>query len=263
MDKQRMTLGVLTLLPLAAACGTQTAGSGSARTETAPVTGVHWTVDSLTVDGKTARAPSGTYLRIGDDGRVSGNLGCNGFGSKATFEGDRVAFGGMWTTDMACGNGPTSFERSLGRTIADKGAFTAKADGDRLTLTSDGGDRISLTKEKDAPLRGTKWTVTALGDKNVSQPLPKGADAFFVLRADGTFDGRLGCNHASAQATLGDGHITLGPARTTRMMCQDSLMRTEKTLLGLFDSKVVYTLDHRDIALTSENGIVVSAVAAQ
>jgi heat shock protein HslJ len=263
MDKQRMTLGVLTLLPLAAACGTQTAGSGSARTETAPVTGVHWTVDSLTVDGKTARAPSGTYLRIGDDGRVSGNLGCNGFGSKATFEGDRVAFGGMWTTDMACGNGPTSFERSLGRTIADKGAFTAKADGDRLTLTADGGDRISLTKEKDAPLRGTKWTVTALGDKNVSQPLPKGADAFFVLRADGTFDGRLGCNHASAQATLGDGHITLGPARTTRMMCQDSLMRTEKTLLGLFDSKVVYTLDHRDIALTSENGIVVSAVAAK
>jgi heat shock protein HslJ len=261
MDKQRMTLGVLTLLPLAAACGAQTAGSGSARTETAPVTGVHWTVDVLTVDGKTARAPSGTYLKIADDGRVSGNLGCNGFGSKATFTGDRVEFGGMWTTDMACEKGPMSFERSLGRTFADKGAFTAKADGDRLTLTTDGGDRIGLTKEKDAPVRGTKWTVTALGDNNFSQPLPKGANAYFVLRADGTLDGRLGCNHASAQATVGDGHITLGPARTTRMMCQDSLMRTEKTLLGLFDSKVTYALDHRGIALTSANGTVVSAVA--
>ncbi|MFJ6832809.1 META domain-containing protein [Streptomyces sp. NPDC091209] len=263
MDKQRMTLGVLTLLPLAAACGTQTAGSGSARTETAPVTGVHWTVDRLTVDGKAVRAPSGAYLKIADDGRVSGNLGCNGFGSKVTVKGDRVTFGGMWTTDMACGNGPMSFERSLGRTFADKGGFTARADGDRLTLTAGSGDRISLTEEKDAPLRGTKWTVTALGDNNVSQPLPKGANAYFVLRADGTFDGRLGCNHASARATVGDGHITLGPARTTRMMCQDSLMRTEKTLLGLFDSKVTYTLDHRGIALTSENGTVVSAVAAE
>ncbi|WP_406837915.1 META domain-containing protein [Streptomyces sp. AHU1] len=261
MDKQRTTLGVLTLLPLAAACGTQTAGNGPARTETAPLTGVHWTVDSLTADGRTARAPSGAYLRIGADGRVSGNLGCNGFGSKAALTGDRVEFGEIRTTDMACEKGPMGFERSLGRALADKGAFTARTDGSGLTLTAADGDRISLTREKDAPLLGTKWTVTALGDENVSQPLPKGTDAYFVLREDGTFESRLGCNHASGRATVSDGHITLGRARTTRMMCQDSLMRTEKTLLGLFDSKVAYRLDHRGIALTSENGTVVGAVA--
>lgn len=45
------------------------------------------------------------------------------------------------------------------------------------------------------------------------------------------------------------------------MMCQDSLMRTEKTLLELFDGKVAYALDHLGIALTSKNGTVVSAVA--
>ncbi|MFI0964470.1 META domain-containing protein [Streptomyces sp. NPDC021080] len=261
MDKQRTTLGVLALLPLAAACGTQTAGSGSARTETAPLTGVHWTVDSLTTGGTTTRAPSGAYLRIGDDGRVGGNLGCNTFGSKATLTGDRVAFGPLWTTGMACGKGPAGFERSLGRTLANRGAFTAEADGGRLTLTAGNGDRIGLTQEKDAPLLGTKWTVTALGDRNVSQPLPKGVDAYFVLREDGTFEGRLGCNHAFGRATVSDGHITLSRARTTRMMCQDSLMRTEKTLLGVFDSKVTYRLDHRGIALTSTNGTVVSAVA--
>ncbi|MET9411618.1 META domain-containing protein [Streptomyces sp. NPDC002935] len=261
MDKQRTTLSVLTLLPLAVACGTQSAGSGSARTDSAPVTGVHWTVDSLTVDGKTAQAPSGAYLRIGEDGRVSGNLGCNGFGSKATLDGDRVEFGEIQTTDMGCEKGPMSFERSLSRTVAGGSAFTTKADGDKLTLTADNGDRISLTKEQDAPLRGTKWTVTALGDTNVSQPLPKGANAYFVLGEDGTFDGRLGCNHASAQATVSDGHITLGRVRTTRMMCQGSLMRTEKTLLELFDSKPAYTLDHRGITLTSTNGTIVSAVA--
>ncbi|MFF3452575.1 META domain-containing protein [Streptomyces sp. NPDC002667] len=261
MDKQRTTLGVLTLLPLAAACGAQTAGNGSTRTEPAPLTGVHWTVDSLTAGGTTARAPSGAYLRIGDDGRVSGNLGCNGFGSKATFTGDRVAFGELRTTDMACEKGPMTFERSLGRTLADKGAFTAKAAGGRLTLTAGDGGRINLTEEKDAPLRGTKWKVTALGDTNVSQPLPKGTDAYLVLREDGTLDGRLGCNHVSGRATVSDGHITLSRARTTRMMCQDSLMRTEKTLLGLFDSKIAYRLDHRGIALTSTNGTVVSAVA--
>ncbi|MFE4697653.1 META domain-containing protein [Streptomyces sp. NPDC056738] len=261
MDKQRMTLGVLALLPLAAACGGTQAGNGSARTETAPLTGVHWSVDSLTADGRTTRAPSGAYLRIGGDGRAGGNLGCNGFGSKVTFTGDRVDFGELRTTDMACAKGPMDFERSLSRAIADRGPLTAKAHDGRLTLTADNGDRIGLTREKDAPLRGTTWTITALGDGDVSRPLPKGAKAYFVLREDGTFEGRLGCNHASGRATVGDGHITLGRARTTRMMCQDSLMRTENTLLGVFDGTVAYTLDHRSIALTSKNGTVVSAVA--
>lgn len=45
------------------------------------------------------------------------------------------------------------------------------------------------------------------------------------------------------------------------MMCQGSLMRTEKSLLKAFDGKVTYELDHRGITLTSENGTVVSAVA--
>ncbi|WP_051899896.1 META domain-containing protein [Streptomyces aureus] len=115
---------------------------------------------------------------------------------------------------------------------------------------------------RDAPLLGTKWTVTALGDTDGgARPLPEGAKAYLVLREDGTFQGRLGCNHASAEATVSDGHITLSRARTTRMMCQDSLMRTEKTLLGLFGGTVAYRIDHRDIALTSANGTVVRAVA--
>ncbi|WP_327409446.1 META domain-containing protein [Streptomyces sp. NBC_01281] len=262
MDKQRMTLSVLTLLPLAVACGTQTAGSGSVGTGS-PVTGVHWTVDSLTVDGRTAKAPAGAYLKIGEDGRASGNLGCNGFGSKATVEGDRVAFGALRTTEMGCAKGPTAFERNLSRSIAGQDGFTARTDGDRLTLTADSGDWVSLTKEKDAPLRGTKWTVTALGDRNTSRSLPKGTDAYFVLSEKGTLDGRLGCNHASARATVSDGHITLGPARTTRMMCDRSLMRTEKALLELFDGRTSYAVDHRGITLTSGNGTIIQAVATE
>lgn len=257
-----MTLSVLTLLPLAVACGTRTAGSGSVAAGP-PVTGVHWTVDSLTVDGRTAKAPAGAYLKIGENGRVSGNLGCNGFGSKATFKGDRVTFGALRTTEMGCAKGPAGFERDLGRSITAQDTFTAKTRGDRLTLTADSGDRVSLTKERDATLRGTKWTVTALGDRNASRSLPKGTDAYFVLGGKGTLEGRLGCNHASARATVSDGHITLGPARTTRMMCDRSLMRTEKSLLELFDGRVSYAVDHRGITLTSENGETVSAVAAE
>ncbi|MFE1291646.1 META domain-containing protein [Streptomyces sp. NPDC058751] len=162
----------------------------------------------------------------------------------------RTVLGGLALLSLAVACGA--------RTAEDGSAGTEPAPPTGVHRSAD-----SLTREKDAPLRGTRWTVTALGDGRVSRPLPKGTDAYFVLREDGTFEGRFGCNHASGRAVVGDGNITLGPARTTRMMCQDSLMRTEKTLLGLFDGKVTYTLDHRGIALTSENGTVLDAVAAE
>lgn len=262
MDKQRLTLTALTLLPLAVACGTQPGGgSSSVGAGSSPVTGVHWTVDSLTVDGRTRQAPESAYLRIGEDGRVSGNAGCNSFGSTATLEGDRLDLGEIQMTDMGCAKAPMAFEESLSRTFA-SGTFTRKVKGDELTLTTDDGDRVNLTKEQDAPLYGTKWNITALGDADVAHSLPAGAKAYIVLdRKQGTLRGSLGCNHVSAKATVRDGHITLGTAKTTRMMCDGSLMTTEKTLLGLFDGTVGYELDHRTLALTSANGTVVSAVA--
>jgi heat shock protein HslJ len=162
---------------------------------------------------------------------------------------------------MGCQKDPMSFEQSLSRAYVDN-TFTSEVKGDKLTLTTDGGDRVDLTKEPDAPLYGTKWTVTSLGDGDVAQSLPEGADAHFTLdKANGTLSGRLGCNDVTAKATVRDGHITLGAAKTTRMMCDGSLMDTERTLLGLFNSTVVYDLNHRSIALTSTNGKTVQAVA--
>ncbi|MEU0038248.1 META domain-containing protein [Streptomyces sp. NPDC006333] len=269
MDKQRLTLSVLTLLPLAVACGTETAGGDSAGTGSSSVaaahgtgvTGVHWNVDSLTVDGRTTRSPGGAYLRIDRDGRVSGNLGCNGFGSTATVKDDRVDFGDVRTTEMACGKTPMAFEKRLVRVFG-RDTFTTAVKGDKLTLTTGDGDRIGLTREADVPLHGTKWTITSVGTGDAARPLPAGAAAYFVLdRRQGTLSGRLGCNNVSAKATVRDGHITLGAPRTTRMVCDASLMDTERTLLSLFDGTVRYTLDHRSLALTSTNGTHVTAVA--
>jgi heat shock protein HslJ len=260
MDKQRLTLSVLTLVPLVVACGTET-GSSSVGSGSSPVTGVHWNVDSVTVDGTSRRAPSGAHVEIGEDGTVQGNYGCNHFNATATFTGDRIDLGDTSRTEMACDKGPMKFEDTLARTLAD-GALKATVRKDELTLTTDDGDRVHLTKEKDAPLYGTKWTVTALGDADVAQPLPAGAKAYLVLdKKHGTLGGRLGCNDASAKATVRDGHITLGTPRTTRMMCDSSLMATEKTLLGLFGGTVVYELDHRTLTLTSANGTTITAVA--
>ncbi|MGW7048356.1 META domain-containing protein [Streptomyces avermitilis] len=272
-----LTLTALTLLPLAVACGNEkggSTGSSSVGADTEPsVTGVHWTVDSVTVNGTTHQAPDGAHVEIAKDGRATGNYGCNSFHSTATFKGDRITLSRTLSTEMACEKRPMEFETTLARALA-AGPLTAEAGRGKLTLTTAKGDRVHLTEEKDAPLYDTKWTVDSLVGGDVAQSLPAAADGkawltFTKKSGDkegggkevGTVSGSLGCNRVSAKATVRGGHITLGAPRTTRQMCSGSLMATEKSLLKLFDSTVSYRIDHRAITLTSENGKGIGAIA--
>ncbi|MEV7288313.1 META domain-containing protein [Streptomyces sp. NPDC093252] len=259
---QRLTLTAL-LLPLAAACGTEKTGSASVA-DPPPLTGVHWNVDSVTVDGTTQDAPTGAHVTVTADGTAEGNFGCNGFSAPAELDGDRLTLGDATRTDMACE--AMDFEERLATALA-SGALTTALDGDRLTLTTASGDTVALTKEPPAELYGTKWTVTALGataPDGTSSSLPDAAAPHLTFDEQaGTVSGNLGCNQVNAEATAGDGTLTLGVAATTRMMCDASLMDTEKSLLRLFDSTVDYRLDHRTLTLTSENGETVTAVAEQ
>ncbi|MFF0221871.1 META domain-containing protein [Streptomyces sp. NPDC004629] len=263
--RRRLTLmAPLVLLPLVA-CGSERAdgGSGSVR---ASVTGVRWSVDSVTVDGTMRRAPAGAYAEFAD-GRVRGNYGCNHFSALAAFDGDRLTLEDAGVTEMGCAQEPMAFERALARTLAD-GPLTTRVRGGELTLVTEAGDTVRLTEEPDAPLRGSKWMITALGadgpdgpDGTAASP-PGGAAPYLVFgEKSGRVTGSLGCNRVTAKATVRDAHITLGTPATTRMVCDVSLMHTEKSLLRLFGGTVGYRLDHRSLTLTSENGEWVSAVA--
>ncbi|MFB8771884.1 META domain-containing protein [Streptomyces broussonetiae] len=269
MDRQThrttLTVTALALLPLAAACGTEKAGGTGRGSDSAgprsPLTGVHWTVDSVTVDGTTHKAPAAARVHIDDSGRAQGNYGCNHFSARASIDGDRIRFSDAASTEMGCDD--LGFEEHLARTLLDDTLRAKAADG-RLTLTTGSGDTVRLTEEKDAPLYGTRWTVTGLGSGETSQSLPSGTEGRAHLTFDdrtGKVTGSAGCNRVTARATVGDGTITLGTPSTTRRMCDASLMDLEKRLLGLFDSKVDYRLDHRSLTLTSANGESVSTNA--
>ncbi|MGW3985830.1 META domain-containing protein [Streptomyces sp. NPDC004830] len=255
-QKQRMTLTAAAMLvPLLAACGSEQAdgGSSSAGAGRQQVTGVRWSVDSVTAAGRTHQAPTGAHVTFAE-GRAEGSFGCNDFRAKAEVDGDRIRLGRTMATQMACADEPMAFEATLARTLSGR-ELKAATDSGHLTLTTDEGATVRLSKAEDAPLAGTRWTVTT--------PDLDGRAHLTFDDEKGTVSGSLGCNKVNAKATVRDGHITLGRPATTRMMCEDSLMTGEKTLLRLFETRLRYTVDQQTLTLTSENGTTVRAGAAR
>ncbi|MFD7297773.1 META domain-containing protein [Streptomyces sp. NPDC059897] len=256
-------------LPLAAlatvtACGDEKAGSTSAGG--APLTGVHWSVQNVTVDGKATKAPGSAYLEFVSDERVRGNYGCNRFDAAAEVTGDSVDLGKAERTMMLCEDkGVRAFEDTLARALADKNTVKAAGDGnDRLTLTRANGDTVTLAKQRDATLVGTKWTVTSLNTGATTRSLPKAAEgrARLVFDKDGHASARLGCNSARTKATVKDGHITFGPLSTTRMGCIGAAGEVEQAMLKVLKNKVGYDIQGDSLTLKKPDGSGIGLTAA-
>ncbi|UFQ16678.1 MULTISPECIES: META domain-containing protein [Streptomyces] len=276
MHTQRLTLTLTALASaglLLTACGTESGagsetGSGGRSVQPGPpLTGVRWTVDSLTLDGKKYEAPGDAHLKIGKDGRAGGSFGCNSVGADVTIKGDTVEFGEPLLTKRACTDeNRMRFEKSVLRALG-KEKLTAKVDGARMTLTTAKGDRMAFTSrpdEPDTPLTGTKWTVRAVGDAKSAAPLPKDvADkVHLTFGEDGKVRGNLGCNDVTAEAEAKDGRITFGVPATTRKMCPGATMATERRLLKLFDGPARYVIERDTLKLTAADGTVINASGA-
>ncbi|WP_307824966.1 META domain-containing protein [Streptomyces sp. M2CJ-2] len=258
-----MAAAVLSV-PFMAACGSEQAGAGAGRasagsatagTAEQPLTGIRWNVDSVTVDGTTHRATSDAYMILIEGGGVEGSHGCNSFRGDTVLEGDRVRLDGLESTAVACDGPAREFDHALLNAFTGGSPRVEVRDG-RLTLTSEEGATVRFSEGgEDTPLYGTKWKIVS--------PDSAGRAHLTFDEQEGTVSGSLGCNKVNADATVRDGHITVGTPSTTRMVCEDSLMKAEKALLKLFDTTLDYRVDHRSMTLTSANGRTVHAFAAE
>ncbi|MFF3754222.1 META domain-containing protein [Streptomyces sp. NPDC002018] len=269
-----------------AACGTESGsgssagagsadGGGSVRTGL-PLTDVHWSVDSLTVDGRKTAAPAGASVEIGTKGRASARTGCNTIGADVTVDGDTVTVGDKESTLIGCPEELRAFEKAL------DGAFSGKLKATvggtekdrRLTLTTADGDAITLTSGAPVPLAGTRWTVDALVAGATATSLPKGTEgkAYLTFGKDGSVEGSFGCNTfrgtakvAGADAAAGSqaaATVTFGRLSSTRKLCPGPEMTLERQVQKVLEGKVTYEVHHRALTLKRADGQGLDAMAA-
>jgi heat shock protein HslJ len=82
-----------------------------------------------------------------DNGQMSGNVGCNGFGGTYKLSGDRIIFSGIMSTLMFCEQTSAQEQGVLG-VFSDSVALRIELNGDSLTITSaDGASVVNLARK--------------------------------------------------------------------------------------------------------------------
>jgi len=106
-----------------------------------PLEKTYW--KAIELDGKSvaaAESPREVYVLLGGGGRVGGSDGCNQIVGGYTLTGDRITFGPLAGTQMACPNtGET--ERGLRRALS--GTARWSISGGRLELFDVTGGRLA------------------------------------------------------------------------------------------------------------------------
>lgn len=84
-----------------------------------------------------------TTLEIAADGKVSGNGGCNRFSGSATIDGDKITFGQLASTMMACTEAAMDQEHKFHAALADARTYRIDAEQRKLFLSDAAGKVVA------------------------------------------------------------------------------------------------------------------------
>jgi heat shock protein HslJ len=143
MKKTRFYLLVLTVLAgiILAACSGGASASGS-------LTGT-WELVSYgdPASPTPAAADVETSVVFGEDGTITGNVGCNGFGGDYEVNGDTITFGPISSTLMLCEDTAVGDQETVVlNTLIETVSFAIA--GDTLTITSADGSSVIVLARK-------------------------------------------------------------------------------------------------------------------
>lgn len=142
MEKLRLSLIILLIVlgMILAACS----GNASA---SASLTGT-WELVSFGDPASLTPAAEDveTSIKFGEDGKMEGSVGCNGFGGDYKVDGNTITFGPIVSTLMLCEGAVGNQETTTFNVFAESATFNLE--GDTLTITSaDGGSAIMLARK--------------------------------------------------------------------------------------------------------------------
>ena len=223
---RRLTVALLSVGVLAlAACGSDNSSASSAPTtanspgSAAKVERTTWelSLDSVNVPDLAHARP--TMRLVG--GTASGSTGCNLYTGPYTISAQRLTFGVLAQTNIACGPEETAIESAFVPRLGMTATYTLN--GDQLQLHDSGGATLLTFNPANTSLQGS-WTVLGYlrADASAFTSVVLGSNVTANFGADGTFSGNTGCNNLNGLWKQGNRQaeaVSIGPLATTLAAC--------------------------------------------
>jgi heat shock protein HslJ len=191
--------------------------------------GPYWKAIELAGKPTTNKATtSEAHLQFQTGGHVSGSDGCNRISGTYQLNGDRITFGTMAATQMACLD-PSGNEQAFREAL--KNAVRLTVTRNRLELFDAAGARLAAfvaanppstsTSTQSPGLGATSWQLVKIHGNDVTTLTSDDREKYTIeFGADGSLSARVDCNRGRGTwKTTGPGQIEFGPLALTRAQC--------------------------------------------
>lgn len=218
-----------------------------------PLAGTQWTLDSI--DGEPVIPGSTITLEFsperqdaGEDRRVSGSGGCNGYGGVYSLEGDALTISQIFSTLMACADDAVTTQESA-YFLALQATTHYTLEGNRLTLTTADGETLVFMANN--ALTGTVWTLASIG----GEPLVDDSRVTLTFDDNGDISGHGSCNLYGGTYTATDEMLSVEGVVSTRMAClDDAVTAQEATYFAALESAISHRIIENQLTIQTEDG---------
>jgi heat shock protein HslJ len=215
------------------------------------LTGISWRLTSL--NGQAVLPDTFINAEFDDGGNVGGTNGCNRYSGPYQAGSSSISIGPLMSTMMACPD--MVMEQEQAYMTALQSASTYKIKGNVLELR---GEEVTLEFEgEEATLQNTSWEVISYNNGRggvVSVIIDTELTADFG--DDNRISGNAGCNNYNTTYEVDGDEISIGPAATTRMFCEqpEGIMEQENEYLTALQSAAQYKIEGDRLTLYTASG---------
>ena len=210
-------------------------GPPASPTGNQPLESTYWKATELGRKATPTEDPKReAHLQFQAGGRVSGSDGCNRLTGTVQRTGNRITFGQMAGTQMACLN-PSGTERPFRDALKEATRFTIT--GDRLELFDRAGTRLAAfvaNRQSSAPtpsasLAGTAWQLVKFQSSDDTVLTPDDRTKYTIeFASGGRLTARVDCNRGRGTwKSSGANQIVFGSLALTRAKCPPSSLHDQ------------------------------------
>jgi len=217
-----------------------------------------WMLSEL--NGQPPLPDAAITAEFSEDGKVTGSASCNNYSTSYSVSRNKITFGEQAAlTMMACPDPVMEQERAYMEALT--AAATFEIVEDELTLYDADGNVIAKFDAIIQSLEGSSWEVIGYNNgKGGVVSVIIGTEITADFGEDGQLTGNASCNNYFASYETEDDTITIGPAGSTRMACQEpeGVMEQEQQYLAALETAATYKITGLAMEMRTSEGSLVA-----